>query len=92
MEALPLSVWPAIRGVLERSSAVSLLPNIPTPSLVLSGAEDMPRPPAWTDELAAGLPNAKLIRLDGIGHSPILEAPDRVITEILGFVAHPQTG
>ncbi|CAH0301841.1 MULTISPECIES: alpha/beta fold hydrolase [unclassified Arthrobacter] len=36
--------------------------------------------------MADGLPNAKLVRLDRIGHSNILEAPEIVIPQIIGFV------
>jgi pimeloyl-ACP methyl ester carboxylesterase len=68
---------------------VSSLAEIHTPSLVLSGAEDMPRPPAWASELADGLANAKHIRLEGVGHSVILEAPAKAIAEILRFIARP---
>lgn len=89
MEAQRLSLWPAIMGVINRGSAVPLLPKVTTPTLVFSGKEDMPRPPAWADEVVAGLPNARLIRLEAIGHSPILEAPDMVIPPILSFIANP---
>lgn len=89
MEAQRMSLWPAIMGVIKRGSAVSLLPKVTTPTLVFSGEEDMPRPPAWADEVVAGLPNAQLIRLKAIGHSPILEAPDVVIPPILKFIANP---
>lgn len=90
METTPLSIWPAILGVIERKSAVSLLSRVTTPSLIFSGTEDMPRPPAWADEVAAGLPNSKLIRLEGVGHSPLLEASEVVIPHILSFLEHPR--
>ncbi|MCF8483555.1 MAG: alpha/beta hydrolase [Rhodospirillum sp.] len=86
MEAGTLSLWPAIRGVIERKSVVDLLPSIKQPALIFSGTEDMPRPPAWADEVMAGLPNATLRRLDKIGHSPILEAPEQVIPRIMAFL------
>ncbi|MFM0348150.1 alpha/beta fold hydrolase [Paraburkholderia sp. RL17-347-BIC-D] len=89
MEASPLSLWPAIIGVIERKSAVPLLPVVTTPALIFSGQEDMPRPPAWADEVVGGLPRAKLIRLAGIGHSPIIEAPAIVIPQILAFFDQP---
>ena len=86
MEASPHSLWPAIRGVTERESAVELLPRITTPTLVISGTEDLPRPPAWSDEVVAHIPNSRLFRLERVGHSPVLEAPEQVIPEILRFV------
>ncbi|WP_417267624.1 alpha/beta fold hydrolase [Celeribacter baekdonensis] len=86
MEAGTLRLWPAIRGVIERKSAVHLLPSIKQPALVFSGTEDMPRPPSWADEVMDGLPNARLQRLEKIGHSPILEAPEQVIPLITVFL------
>ena len=46
MAAQRLSLWPAIMGVIKRGSAVPLLPEVTTPTLVFSGEEDMPRPAA----------------------------------------------
>ncbi|HEU0101951.1 MAG TPA: alpha/beta hydrolase [Mycobacteriales bacterium] len=77
----------AIRGVIGRESAVGLLPSIPAPTLVVSGTEDIARPPAWSDELVEGLQDATLWRLEGVGHSPVLEVPDRVLPRILEFAA-----
>ncbi|MBJ7521865.1 MAG: alpha/beta hydrolase [Solirubrobacteraceae bacterium] len=85
--ALPPALAPAIRGVVERPSVVGLLPAIDVPVLVVSGEEDIARPPAWADEVVAGLPRAELLRLPGIGHSPILEAPETVVPRVLGFLA-----
>lgn len=87
MEMLPRSCWPAMSGVVERQSVVSLLPNIPTRTLILSGEEDVVRPPEWGREVAAGLPNAELVMLKGVGHSPILEVPETVIPQMLRFMA-----
>lgn len=92
MAACSLSLWPAMLGVAYRKGVVDLLPGIAAPTLIISGTEDMPRPPAWADEVAAGLPDARLVRLDKVGHSPTLEAPERVIPEILGFLDERNAG
>lgn len=89
MRALPLALWPAMRGVVYRSSVVGSLPLIPTPSLVISGADDKVRPGEWADEMAHGLPNVKHIRLPRVGHSVILEAPGPTVSEIIRFVHNP---
>lgn len=86
---LPLGLHPAMSGVIERSDVRDLLPNITVPALVFSGHEDIPRPAEWHAEMAELLPNAKLVHLPGVGHSPILEAPERVIPEILTFLDNP---
>lgn len=85
--AVPPSLAPAMSGVIERASVLDLLADITAPVLVVSGAEDLPRPPEWADEVVTGLPNAELWRLTGIGHSPILEAPELVLPRLLEFFA-----
>lgn len=81
------SLWPAMIGVLERKSAVSLLSAITAPTLLFSGEDDIARPPEWGREVRDGVAGAKLVLLKGVGHSPILEAPDIVIPEALQFMA-----
>lgn len=88
--SLPVSLRPAMSGVIERGDARPLLPLIKIPVLIFSGEEDFPRPPAWADEVASGLPNAKLVRLSKIGHSPTLEAPEQVLPLILEFLQNPK--
>lgn len=81
--SLPKTMVPAMVGVVERKSALPLLSNITIPVLIFSGEEDQPRPPAWSDEMQELLPNSRLVRLWGIGHSNILEAPETVIPGML---------
>jgi 3-oxoadipate enol-lactonase len=87
---LPLSLRPAMSGVIERDSALPLLPDIAIPTLIFSGEEDIARPPAWAKEMAGALPNAKLVTLQGVGHSPILEAPEVMIPAIVEFFDDPR--
>lgn len=89
LETSPRSLWPAIRGVIERESAEHLLGGITAPTLVFAGEEDVARPPAWARQLVERLANARLVYLKSIGHSPILEAPDLVIPQIIEFLEKP---
>lgn len=88
--AVPRRLRPAVAGVIERESALDLLPQINLPVLIFSGQEDLPRPPEWSEEVAEHLPNAELIRLEGIGHSPTLEAPELVLPRIIEFFSQRQ--
>ena len=76
---------PAMVGVVERKSALDLLPDIQCPVLIVSGALDLPRPPAWSDQMHELLPNSRLWRLNDVGHSPIIEIPEVVVPELLSF-------
>ncbi|MGX7728004.1 alpha/beta fold hydrolase [Rhodococcus sp. 2H158] len=77
----------AARGVVQRESAVALLPQITASTLVISGIQDHARPPAWSDEMFEAIPNAELWRIKNAGHSPLLEDPDIVIPRILEFLS-----
>lgn len=55
-------------------------------TLVVSGVEDLARPPAWSDEMFDAIPDAELWRIKGAGHTPLLEAPQRVVPRVLDFL------
>lgn len=89
LEASPRSLWPAIRGVIDRDGCADILSAIAAPTLIFSGEEDVARPPSWAQEVADGIVLSKLVLLPGIGHSPILEAPELVLPQILEFLERP---
>lgn len=86
IERLPRSAWPAMVGVVERGDASTLLPRVEAPTLIINGEDDIARPPEWAQEVARGIPGAKLTLLKGVGHSPILEAPERALLQVLEFM------
>jgi pimeloyl-ACP methyl ester carboxylesterase len=60
---------------------------VAAPALILHGDRDRVIHPATAEALAAGLPRAWRVPLEGIGHGPQLEAPRRVAQLIDGFVS-----
>ena len=56
--------------------------------LILWGEQDLWIPQADVEAMAAGLPNARLVKVPGVGHSMNLEAPDL----FAGFVAAHLSG
>ncbi|MBS1891609.1 MAG: 3-oxoadipate enol-lactonase, partial [Actinobacteria bacterium] len=54
------------------------LDRIAAPTLVVSGAEDVATPPATGRELAAGIPGAEFVELEGAAHLGNLERPEAV--------------
>jgi pimeloyl-ACP methyl ester carboxylesterase len=39
--------------------------------------------PSMVDTLLAARPDASVVRLDGVGHYPMVEAPDRFLEAVL---------
>ncbi len=54
------------------------LTELRLPVLMVHGTADVISPPADARRLAAGLPDAELQLLDGLGHVPIFTAPATV--------------
>ncbi len=62
------------------------LAGVSTPVLLVSGAED-PKFSAIARDLAAALPRARCVRIEGAGHCAHLEAPEASAAAILEFLS-----
>jgi len=76
----------AVEGVLTRDSARPLLARIRCPTLVMVGEEDTATVPARSEEIAAGISGARLVRIPRAGHMSPIDAPAAVSTELRGFL------
>jgi pimeloyl-ACP methyl ester carboxylesterase len=56
----------------------------PSPLTVVWGADDPIAVPAMADRLAAARPDARVARLDRVGHYPMVEAPGRFVAAVTG--------
>lgn len=63
------------------------LADIAAPTLVLCGRHDPQYPPACSQELAAGIPDARLEWFEHSGHYPFTEEPDKFWAAVEGFLA-----
>jgi len=59
-----------------RNYVAALLPEIPTPTLLIWGEDDRVTPPDVAREFQHHLPNATLVMLTECGHAPMMERPD----------------
>jgi proline iminopeptidase len=59
---------------------------VAVPTLVLAGALDVITPPSGARQLAAALPDARLVVLDGAGHFPWVDVPERFVEAVEGFL------
>ena len=69
-------------AILGRPDSRPDLPGLRLPTLVAVGEADALTPPDLAEEIAAGIPGARLHRIPGCGHLPPMEAPE-VVTELL---------
>jgi pimeloyl-ACP methyl ester carboxylesterase len=74
------------RGLALRPSSVSTLSTINVPTLVVVGEFDALTPPADSEAIAAGIPGAELITIDGAGHMSNMENPEAVNDALIAFL------
>ncbi|VXC28873.1 alpha/beta fold hydrolase [Aeromicrobium sp. 9AM] len=65
------------------------LPRIQAPTLVLHRREDQAAPIALGRDLAAGIPGAELVELDGRSHLPAIGDSGAVVAEVRRFLGLP---
>jgi pimeloyl-ACP methyl ester carboxylesterase len=66
------------RAAIGRPDSRPLLASIACPTVVIAGLQDKVTPPTLQEEIAAGIPGARLEKLDVCGHLAPLEQPDEV--------------
>jgi pimeloyl-ACP methyl ester carboxylesterase len=74
----------------DQRAALGVLGRVPV--VVLTGDADRLVPPRLSDELAAAIPGAELIKVPGAGHVVILERPDVVNAAIESLIATVSAG
>ena len=60
----------------QRHYVADLLPEIPTPTLLIWGEDDNITPPRVAREFESFLPHSELVMLDRCGHAPMMERPE----------------
>ena len=75
------------RAILRRADSRPLLPSIRCPTLVLVGAQDEATPPALSDEMAAAIPDARLVTVPDCGHLSTLEKPEAVTRALVEWMS-----
>ncbi|WP_438434938.1 alpha/beta fold hydrolase [Gorillibacterium sp. sgz500922] len=83
--ALPAAMHERMIGV-RHPDLLPLLAGIRVPALVLCGGADRITPPEKSQELADGLPDARLEVVEGAGHFVFLEEPDETARRIRAFL------
>jgi len=70
-----------------KHDSLDRLGRITVPTLVIAGREDIFIPVKLSEELAAGIPNAELVVLEGGGHGFCTEIPEKFNRAVLDFLS-----
>jgi pimeloyl-ACP methyl ester carboxylesterase len=81
-----------IRALLHRPEAMSVLPTITVPTLLLSGSEDTWSPVSQHETMRRKIPHATLFEIHGAGHMAPFERPDAVAVALREWLAASTSG
>jgi pimeloyl-ACP methyl ester carboxylesterase len=76
-----------INALLNRPEALSVLPTIGVPTLLLSGSEDTWSPISQHETMRRRIPHATLFEIHAAGHMAPIERPDAVALALRGWLA-----
>ncbi|MEV0093489.1 alpha/beta fold hydrolase [Streptomyces sp. NPDC050738] len=77
----------ALRGRAERPDHRATLAAVTAPTLILVGADDVYTPVSDAESIQRLVPHATLAVIEGAGHLPGVEQPERFNAELLRFLA-----
>jgi pimeloyl-ACP methyl ester carboxylesterase len=75
------------RALLDRPDARSVLLLVQCPTLVLCGRQDAWSPVSQHEEIAAAIPQSKLVIVEDSGHMSPVEQPDAVTKALCGWLS-----
>jgi len=75
-----------------RATVERVAESIAVPTIILWGSEDLMVPLAVGEDWVGRIPGAELIVLEGAGHNPQVEVPDRFSEIVLGFADRLEAG
>ncbi len=85
-DAIARAVEKSVDGILEAPPLAKRLAGTRMPLLVISGVLDPLAPPASARAIEKARPDARFVELPGVGHYPMLEAPERVAELLKEFL------
>lgn len=74
----PQAGYRAACAAIRDADLSAALPHLCCPVMCIAGSDDLATPPEIVADLARGIRGAALVTLEGVGHLPCLERPDRV--------------
>jgi len=65
--------------------------SVSAPTLAISGQYDPLIPSCYVRAMASRIPGSRFIQINGAGHNPLIECPDRVVPPIVDFLTTANT-
>ena len=88
LRSRPKNTARVLMGVMTRPEfSAQELAAIRCPTLIITGEDDTAQIPANSEKLASSIPQAKLVRILGAGHSSSLEEPEAVTRAMKEFIS-----
>lgn len=85
--ATPADIFLNVFNIYANTEMSPWLHEIRAPALVLTGELDGGCSPRLNQQIAGALPNAELVILDGLKHSILIEAPEKVLAPVKEFLS-----
>lgn len=80
-------------SAIQKTDYTEQVSRIAVPTICVVGEEDRATPPQLVQDLARRIPDAKFEMINGAGHLPCIEQPDRLVDVMKAFLAQiPKTG
>lgn len=79
------TTWRSGQDLIEHD-ILPLLPLVTSPTLIIWGDDDDITPFELSETFLERLPDARLVRMPGIGHLPMIDAADRFNREVIAFL------
>jgi len=92
LQACDQTFFEAFAGLIDAFLQLEITPrlnDINCPALIIAGEKDLLKPPRYSQIMADGIPQAKLLVVPGAGHAVVLEQAEYVNRELLAFIQPP---
>jgi len=76
----------SLQAMKTRPDSTPWLPKISCPTLIIHGSEDQIMPVIEAHTMKNNIPGAKLVMIEGAGHLPNVEQPEKYNQELQGFL------
>lgn len=88
MSTVPPETYRKAVALLTTFDRRALLPEIRVPTLLIAGSDDKTAPASVIQRMAARIPGAEFVVLEGCGHLGPMDQPEAFNAALLGFLQH----